>query len=79
LLGIKITHVNCDSHSEVASVYYYNQLVNPKFFYGKWIPPGGAARYFGRSHGDNYVEFCSEDLHTKGSLDIKYDQKGVLQ
>jgi hypothetical protein len=81
----KIVHVIRDGRDEVASVYDYNQRVNPegfasKFpdfasfaesFAGNWTRAVGAARYFGRSHGDNYMEIRSEDLHTEASSDIE--------
>ena len=81
----KIVHVIRDGRDEAVSVFDYNRRVNPqgfakKFpdfgafaesFAGNWTRAVGAARYFGRSHGDNYLEIRSEDLHSEASSDVE--------
>ncbi len=80
-----IVHVIRDGRDEAVSVYEYNLRLNPqgftsKFpdfaafaesFAGNWTRAVGAARYFGRSHGDNYLEIRCEDLHTEASPDVE--------
>ncbi len=81
----KIVHVIRDGRDEAVSVYDYNLKVNPQGFFnkfpdfatfaesfaGNWTRAVGAARYFGRSHGDNYMEIRCEDLHTEASPDVE--------
>lgn len=80
-----IIHVIRDGRDEAVSVYDYNMKMNPegfteKFgnlatfaesFAGNWTRAVGAARYFGRSYGDNYMEIRCEDLYTEASPDVE--------
>jgi hypothetical protein len=80
-----IVHVIRDGRDEAVSVYDYNIRANPegfteKFpsfaafaesFAGNWTRAVGAARYFGRSNKDNYLEIRCEDLHTEASPDVE--------
>lgn len=80
-----IVHVIRDGRDEAVSVYDYNMQVNAEgftqrfpdfstfaeFFAGNWIKAVGAARYFGRSHGQRYMEIRSEDLHGEPSPDLE--------
>ena len=84
-----IVHVIRDGRDEAVSVYDYNIRVNAdgfgkrfpdfatfaEFFAGNWNKAVGAARYFGRSHGDKngdkYMEIRSEDLHSEASGDLE--------
>jgi len=80
-----IVHVIRDGRDEAVSVFDYNMRVNPEgfqgrfpdfpafaeFFAGNWIKAVGSARYFGRSHGEKYMEIRSEDLHTEASPDME--------
>lgn len=80
-----IIHVIRDGRDEAVSVYDYNLRLNPEGFTrkyenlsafaeqfaGNWTRAVGAARYFGRSHGESYLEIRSEDLHTEASPDVE--------
>jgi hypothetical protein len=80
-----IVHVIRDGRDEAVSVYDYNFRVNPEgfakrfpdfptfaeFFAGNWTKAVGQARYFGRSHGEKYMEIRSEDLHTEAAPDVE--------
>lgn len=80
-----IIHVIRDGRDEAISVYDYNQRVNAKgfskrfpdfpafaeFFAKNWTSAVGAARYFGRSHGEKYMEIRSEDLHSEAAPDME--------
>ena len=80
-----IVHVIRDGRDEAVSVYDYNIRVNAdgfskrfpdfatfaEFFAGNWNKAVGAARYFGRSHGQKYMEIRSEDLHSEASGDLE--------
>jgi hypothetical protein len=80
-----IIHVIRDGRDEAVSVYDYNLQVNAEgfskrfpdfpafaeFFAKNWTSAVGAARYFGRGYGENYMEIRSEDLHSEATPDLE--------
>jgi len=84
LPNAKIVNVIRDGRDEAVSVYDYNIRIDASgfisrfedfaafagHFAGNWNRDVGDARYFGRSHPDNYIELRSEELHTEAAPDV---------